>query len=135
MGNPKRVTFIATKIKPLTVVGSVVVYCIVIVLLLGLLHFICGAVTSPDSIIVYDIKVEDTELQIRGDNINSSSGFVSHKYKIENEILCLQLRYRSLTTKNQYGDFNIKITDNFADVNKVYLLGKKSDTAKAIWAR
>ncbi|MDO9536329.1 MAG: hypothetical protein Q7J85_13635 [Bacillota bacterium] len=125
----------AKKVKPLTAAGLVVVFCIIIALVLGLLHFKYGTVTNPQSIIVYKIKVEDTELHIRGDTVNSSSGFVGYKYKIENENLYLQLRYSFLTKKNQYGDFNINIAGNFANVNKVYLRGKKPHFAELIWTR
>jgi len=135
MGNSGRVTFVAKKINLLTIAGSVVGFCLITALVLGLLHFKYGAVTDPQSVIVYDIKVGISELHIRGDTINSSSGFVGYKYRIENENLFLQLRYSSLTKKNQYGDFNIIIADNFVNVKKVYLLGRKPNTAELIWTR
>ncbi|MBC9784257.1 hypothetical protein H1S01_07000 [Heliobacterium chlorum] len=98
--------------------------------------FVHGQVVQPESVIIDQIKEEgDNALYLKGDTRSSSLGFSGYHYRVDHNIIYLQLRYSLVSRIHRTGNFEIKIPEGLKDVTKVYLEGADERDIKLIWSR
>lgn len=111
----------------------------VFVFIFGNMYLTYGKIESTEPIRIAEqgiiVKADNSGVEIKGTTVSSAKAFVKHKYKIKDDVLYLKLRYALATKKNRSGDFNITITDDLSNVNKIYLQGKSKDDLKLLWER
>lgn len=114
-------------------------FIIAIVIIVGIIgwwvYFEHGTYSDTTSITIQHIKLEVDKMRIKGVTVDSATGFGGFKYEIKDNSLYLKMRYTLVTKKHPYGDFDIAITEDFKEINRVYLQENKVNDTKLIWER
>jgi len=106
--------------------------------LLGLTYFVVfvyGSYIHVKNYPVREITVEDNQLNFRGTTGSSAQAFSGYRYQIKGEEVYIKIRYSIAGIFNRDGDSEISIEDNFVNVQRVYLQGRKKDDIRLIWSK
>lgn len=109
-----------------------------ILALLGLTYFVVfvyGSYIHVANYPVREITVEANQLNFRGTTASSAQAFSGYRYQIKGNEVYIKIRYSIAGRFNRYGDSQISIEDNFENVQRVYLQGRKKGDIRLIWSK
>lgn len=108
---------------------------IMIFLVSSIWYIELGLGVNTNAVITKNVTVSNEAVQISGTTVNSGEAFVGYSYKIKKNILYLNLRYSIVNPVHHSDDFNIRISDNLENVEKIYLQGNKTEDEKLVWIK